>query len=71
MIKEVENKFFEFQILKADEKTCREKYKVRNMCFDGEYYKVRVISETAPNEDNVVCVKPDLEDLYLYKTDYF
>ena len=71
LIKEVENKVFEFQILKADEKTCREKYKVRNMCFDGEYYKVRVISETAPNEDNVVCVKPDLEDLYLYKTDYF
>lgn len=64
----VEGKVFEFQIRKEEEHRCRLEYKVRNMCFDGDAYRVRVISERIPNEGACVCVSPDLEDLYLYKT---
>ena len=68
LLTEVEGKVFEFQIRKEEEKRCRSEYKVRNMCFNGDIYRVRVISERVPNEDACVQVAPDLEDLYLYKT---
>lgn len=68
LLKEVEGKVFEFQIQEQEEKRCRQEYKVRNMCFDKGTYRVRVISEEIPKEDGCVCVSPDLEDLYLYKT---
>ena len=68
LLKEVEGKTFEFEIPKEEEKRCRETYKVKSMCFDDDSYKVRVISEMVPQEASCVCVPPDLEDLYLYKT---
>lgn len=67
LLKEVEGKVFEFQIQQEEERRCRQQYKVRNMCYDRGTYKVRVISEKVPEEQECTCVVPDLEDLYLYK----
>jgi ABC-2 type transport system ATP-binding protein len=68
LLTQVEGKVFEFQIEQENERVCRQKYKVKNMCFDHGAYKVRVISDTIPEEDSCISVSPDLEDLYLYKT---
>ena len=68
LLKEVDGKVFEFQIAQEKERECRQKYKVRNMCFDHGSYRVRVLSENIPEEEGCIAVSPDLEDLYLYKT---
>lgn len=66
LIKEIENKVFEFAVDSTDLKKIQSEYRVSNLYHSDDEIFVRVVTDNPPNGVELIKAKPNLEDLYLY-----
>ena len=66
LLKAIEDKVFEITSLNCDLAEIQASYRVSNIYRDDENIISRVVVDDPPEEYKYQCVKPTLEDLYLY-----
>ena len=66
LLKAIEDKVFEITSLSCDLAKIQASYRVSNIYRDDENIISRVVVDDPPEEYKYQCVKPTLEDLYLY-----
>ncbi len=66
LTEEIHDKVYELTIQENRLEEISSKFRVGNIIRDGAYLRVRVLSEIFPDGVRAECVRPELEDVYLW-----
>ncbi|MCL2628187.1 MAG: ATP-binding cassette domain-containing protein [Oscillospiraceae bacterium] len=69
ILSSINDKVFKITVPKNEVDEYSIKYKVVNVIGDGNMAELRIVSDSAPNAEKMVSVKPCLEDAYLFYFD--